>query len=285
MTVRNHNYILFQKEGEGGEPDPEKKEGEIEPAEDEKKSAGEPDPEKEKEEGKKKERGTWRAQLPAELKDNEKLQDLDTVGALAKAYIEFSDKPGPPEKAEQYSYALELPEDIQIDDARKSDWQSDIKNLKEFFHSLALTDGQATGILKMWIDRSVNAIKEQNKLVSEKQEKLKEDWGKDQEKNSEIANRAHNSITQDEKAHQDVKEMAAVLISTPSGQRLLHYIGASYIVEPNIKEGEIAKEKKKNVLDNVYPTMQGETHKERKGGVPNKPKPESVPDIYSTIED
>jgi hypothetical protein len=143
----------------------------------------------------------WRASIPEDIRNDPTLKDIKDVGSLAKSLVhaqrmigtekvakpqknwtpqqhaDFYNQIGRPENPDGYSFKPEkLPDGVTLDEAKFAD-------TKKTLHSLGLTDTQASGVLKYYLDHvgstatSAQQAAEAERVAAIAQ--LKEEFGND----------------------------------------------------------------------------------------------------------
>lgn len=151
---------------------------------------------------------SWKDNLPEDVRSAPSLENINDVGALAKGYVESQrmiggripipkdDNPeswnevyaklGRPESADKYEF--QRPEDVKWDESRE-------KAFLERAHAMGLNNKQVQELIS-WdgelAKNSMNAFKESSVAA------LKEEWGDGYDKNIAAAQRAINSLGDDE---------------------------------------------------------------------------------------
>jgi hypothetical protein len=152
----------------------------------------------------------WRAQIPEDLRGDPVLKDIKDIGSLAKSLVHaqrmvgaekvlkpqknwtpeqhnaFYNSIGRPENADGYTFKPDdkMLEGITLDENK-------FKETKAFLHSQGLTDAQASGVLKYYLEHTsgtakamaANAEAERTAAITA----LKEEWGADFDTNVSIA--------------------------------------------------------------------------------------------------
>lgn len=165
----------------------------------------------------------WTAQLPDDLKGNEFLTQIPSIGELGKKVLDyhgkvenavqlpgenasdeeratFYNKLGRPEKPEDYQFEgiewpnVEDPLMATIKDAA----DRDLEDYRKVFHEIGLTAEQAKALHKKSFEMALARYEQAEKASTEMQEKvvasLKTEWGNDFDGNLTLAKRAFNKV-------------------------------------------------------------------------------------------
>ena len=131
--------------------------------------------------------------LSEEMRGNEALSGFDNAESLAKAYLDAS-KPVETPDADKYEFSLE--------DVKPELLESLSSDLGKTANELGLTQEQAQGVLKHFMEKGVQTDQLIEKAVTDDREAalktLKTDWGKNYDKNTELMKKAVKTFADDD---------------------------------------------------------------------------------------